>query len=238
MVLELPVARIPSRALSFALDTAVVAVALTVVLAGVAVLAPVLSDSAVAAVGLSAAVLVGLGYPVAMETLNRGRTLGRLAVGLRVVRDDGGAVTFGQALVRGVAGLVDFVVTTGAGALLSALFSDRDKRIGDRLAGTFVVRERAPRRPRAAAVVATTPAVAGWSARADVVGLDDVLAGRVRAYLDRRPTLTAEADARIGAQLADLVARRVTPPPPGTPPADYLAAVLAGRAAREQRFRT
>ena len=49
--------------------------------------------------------LVFLGYPVAMETLTRGRTLGKMALGLRVVRDDGGPITFRQALVRGLVGL-------------------------------------------------------------------------------------------------------------------------------------
>ena len=54
-----------------------------------------------------AVVLVVVGYPVALETLLRGRTLGKLALGLRVVRDDGGPVGFRQALVRGLAGVIE-----------------------------------------------------------------------------------------------------------------------------------
>lgn len=226
VVLELPVARLPTRALSFLVDSAVTGALFAA--AALALGRVELSDAAAAAAFLTLVVVVFLGYPVAFDTFNRGRTPGRLALGLRAVRDDGGTIGFGQALVRGMGGTIDFVVTGGAGAVLSALFSTRDKRLGDRLAGTFVVRERAPRRPQADPVVVPS-ALSGWTGRSDLVGLDDDLAGRVRVYLDRRAMLTPDADARIGAQLAELVAARVTPPPPGTSAADYLAAVLAGR---------
>ncbi len=228
VVLDLPVARVPTRMLAYLIDITVeVAVAAALGLTAVFLGVGDLSASAVGAVVIAGAAVVFLGYPVAFDTLNRGRTLGKMALGLRTVRDDGGAVSFGQALVRGIAGLVDFPATAWSGGLVSAVLSDRDKRIGDRLAGTFVVRERAPRRPRRDPV-APPASLTPWTARSDLVGLDDALASRVRSYLDRRPKLSPEADERLGRQLADAVAARVTPPPPGTPPADYLAAVLAG----------
>lgn len=229
VVLELPVARIPTRALSLAVDLAVMAALALLGAFAYAAVDPALSDSAQRALLIVGLVVVSVGYPVAMETLNRGRTLGRMAVGQRVVRDDGGAITFGQALVRAMAGSVDFVVTSGAGALISALLSDRDKRLGDRLAGTFVVRERAPRRSTPGTAVAASPAARGWAQRSDLVNLDDALAARVRIYLERRAAMSPQARARVGAQLAALVARRVDPAPPGMGPEDYLAAVLAGR---------
>ncbi|HET6212638.1 MAG TPA: RDD family protein, partial [Micromonosporaceae bacterium] len=49
-------------------------------------------------------VLVLIGYPAAMETLTRGRTVGKLALGLRVVRDDGGPIRFRQAITRALVG--------------------------------------------------------------------------------------------------------------------------------------
>ncbi len=231
VVLELPVARLPTRMLSYGIDLVVMSALFTALslLATLLLVAAQAPDSAGAAASI--AVLVGcfLGYPVAFDSLNRGRTLGKLAMGLRTVRDDGGAIGFGQALVRGIAGIVDFL-PLGAGALVSAVFSARDKRIGDRLAGTFVIRERAPRRPRAVATTLTAPPqLTGWARRSDLVGLDEQLASRVSSYLDRRPQLSPEADERIGRQLAASVATQVSPPPPGTPPADYLTAVLAGR---------
>ena len=42
-----------------------------------------------------------VGYPVAMEALWNGRTLGKAAIGLRVVTVEGGPVRFRQAAIRG-----------------------------------------------------------------------------------------------------------------------------------------
>ena len=38
-------------------------------------------------------IVVFLVYPTTLETLTRGKSFGKLALGLRVVRDDGGTVT-------------------------------------------------------------------------------------------------------------------------------------------------
>ena len=230
VVLDLPVARLPTRMLSYGIDLAVTAAVAVALALGAVLVFDGVSGSTGAALAIIGVVAVFLGYPVAFDTLNRGRTLGKMALGLRTVRDDGGAITFGQALVRGVAGLVDFPLTSWVGALVSAALSGQDKRLGDRLAGTFVIRERAPGSSRRYRSDPQAPvALDSWAARSDLVGLDDVLASRVRSYLDRRRQLSPEADDRLGHQLAAAVAARVTPPPPGTPPADYLAAVLAGR---------
>ena len=62
---------------------------------------------------LSAAVLIIftivtiVGYPIAFETATRGRSLGKMALGLRVVSDDGGPERFRQALFRALAGVIE-----------------------------------------------------------------------------------------------------------------------------------
>ena len=57
-------------------------------------------DSALsAAVLLIFTVLVIVGYPVVFETATRGRSVGKIAMGLRVVSDDGGPERFRQAAV-------------------------------------------------------------------------------------------------------------------------------------------
>ena len=90
-------------------------------------------------------VLVIVGYPVAFETFTRGRSLGKLALGLRVVRDDGGAARFRQALVRGLFEVVEIWMLAGVPAIVCSLLNSRGKRIGDLAAGTVVVRERTPK---------------------------------------------------------------------------------------------
>jgi len=107
VALDLRIAQLPSRLTAAVLDLLLMVAAYGGLTA--AVLYAGLSDAdpaLTAAVSLSLLVLVFLGYPVAMETLTRGRTLGKMALGLRVVRDDGGPIAFRQALVRGLVGLV------------------------------------------------------------------------------------------------------------------------------------
>ena len=45
-----------------------------------------------------------LGYPVLSEWLSHGKTIGKLIMGLRAVRDDGGPLSFRQAFIRGLTG--------------------------------------------------------------------------------------------------------------------------------------
>ncbi|MEU0516091.1 RDD family protein, partial [Amycolatopsis sp. NPDC006125] len=108
VVLELPIAQVASRAAAFAIDVAVQAGALLLFMLALTV-SGVTDEALLAALALSFFVLVRVGYSVLFETLGRGITLGKMAMGLRVVRDDGGPVRFRQALTRALAGaIVDF----------------------------------------------------------------------------------------------------------------------------------
>src|SRR6266511_2822236 len=108
--LEVRVARIGSRVLALLLDI-LVQVGLVMTLFFVAMLAISLTIAPAADPALLQAVLIGclavalVGYPTVCETLLNGRTLGKLALGLRVVRDDGGPIRFRHALVRSLVGV-------------------------------------------------------------------------------------------------------------------------------------
>jgi uncharacterized RDD family membrane protein YckC len=238
VVIDVPCARFPSRAVALAIDL-VVQLVLLIVLSGVAVAAAAggaLNPAAVAALGLTVFVLTVVGYPATIETLSRGRSLGKLALGLRVVSDDGGPERFRQALMRALLAVLEIWLTAGFLALVSSLLSRNGKRLGDIWAGTFVISERMPR-PRGLATALPTmpPALAGWAATLQLSGLDDGTAETARQYLSRYYTLTPAARTEFGQRIAAAVAARVSPAaPPGTTPPDYLSAVLAERRAREQ----
>jgi uncharacterized RDD family membrane protein YckC len=89
------------------------------------------------------------GYFVMMEA-TLGATLGKLLLGLRVRTRDGGRVGWGASLVRNVLRPIDLAFLGLVGAVLIGLSPWR-QRLGDRVAGTVVVR-----RPAAQAV--TVPA--------------------------------------------------------------------------------
>jgi uncharacterized RDD family membrane protein YckC len=236
VVLDLRLARLASRGLAMALDVAVQAAALLIVLLLYYAALPGLDDALAAALGIVVGVAVLVGYPVLSETLSRGRTLGKLALGLRVVGEDGGPIRFRQALVRGLAGFfVDFWVLglAGAVAIFVSLASVKGKRVGDFLAGTVVVQERVP--VQDGGPVPMPPGLAGWAAGLDVSAVPDGLALAVRQYLNRYASLDVAARDALGARLAAEVGVHLGLPLPadGWEPT-YLAAVLAERRSREQ----
>lgn len=232
VALDLPPASLGSRMGSGLIDV-VVTVALliaTILIFGIAVLG---TDGALAHVAfIGTMITVFLIFPTTVETLTRGRSLGKLAFGLRTVRDDAGPISFQHAFVRSLVGFVEVYAFTGAPAFFSGLLSNKGKRLGDHAAGTYVVRERVRLRLEAPAVM---PAhLAPWARSADMAALPTGLALAVRQYLARSATLDHRTRHELGSQLASEVAAYVAPPPPpGTEPHHYLAAVIASRRERD-----
>src|SRR6185437_11697443 len=243
VVLDLTIARFPSRILAQLID---VAVQLPVIIFLYEVIgrkaAGHLNGASAAALIIAGLVLVVIAYHVTFETLSRGKTLGKLALGIRVVSDDGGPERFRQAFIRALsAAFIEIwlfpvnLVGMPVG-LITSMVSAKGKRLGDIFAGTFVIQERVPRRPDLAPMFTVIPApLLEWSAHLEVSRLSDQTAATVSSYLRRYNALRPAARAQIGAQLAATVAVHVSPPPPpGTPPEAYLAAVLTVRRQREQ----
>lgn len=233
VVLDARPASFVTRALGALIDVAAtLAVVLGLLLALALPATDVLDPELAPAVGIALVVLVTVVVPTTVETLSRGRSLGKLALGLRVVRDDGGPVRFRQAFVRALVGVGELWLTLGAVAMIASLSNDRGKRLGDLLAGTYAVRVRGGRSSQAPLVM--PPGLAGWAAHADMRRLPDGLALSARQLLARADRLHPASRARLGADLAGRVERYVAPgPPPGTHPEVFLAAVLAERRDRE-----
>ncbi|GAA2451207.1 RDD family protein [Streptomyces pulveraceus] len=235
VVLGLRPAKLPSRALALAIDLAVVGAVFVLVSIGLALATASLDDAAFAAVSVAAFLLVLVGGPIAVETLSHGRSLGKLACGLRVVRDDGGPIRFRHALVRGAMGVVEILMTFGVVACIASLVSARGRRLGDVFAGTLVVRERVPA-GRAAAVPPPPPWLVGRFAGLDLSAVPDSLWLAVRQYLTRMHQLDAQVGRSMAERLAGELAERTgVPVPAGVPAGAYLAAVVNERQARDAR---
>lgn len=234
--LELRAASVLTRGLAWALDAAV----LLVTGAGLGVLASAASTGADAAalqaLGIGGAVALLVVVPAVWEALTRGRSPGKAALGLRVVRDDGGPVRARHAALRALVGAAELWGTGGSLAVICSLAHPRGKRVGDLLAGTYVVAERsAPTSAQGSApVVEVSPPLRAWAASADVGTLPDDVAATARWVLRRGDTLTAAAGDELVAGLAARVRERVVPPPPaGTGHRELLAAVLRERHERD-----
>src|SRR5207244_1814355 len=83
------------------------------------------------------------GYFLLFEALNGGRTPGKRLMGIRVVMDTGHPLTFTAAAVRNLVRIVDMQpLFTYQVGLAFVLFHAQNKRLGDIVAGTVVVRDR------------------------------------------------------------------------------------------------
>ncbi|QUI32051.1 RDD family protein [Streptomyces alfalfae] len=233
VALELRPAKLPSRALALVIDLAVAWGVYLGVTIGIVASTASLDDAAAAAVAVASFLLILVGIPIAVETLSHGRSLGKLACGLRVVRDDGGPIRFRHALVRGAMGVVEILMTFGVVACIASLVSARGRRLGDVFAGTLVVRERVPA-GRAAFVPPPPPWLAGRFAGADLSAVPEELWLSIRQYLTRMGQLDPQVGLAVAGRLAgELAARTGASVPPDVPPAAYLAAVVHERQTRD-----
>jgi uncharacterized RDD family membrane protein YckC len=233
--LDLRPASFATRLLSYLIDGAVMLALSVGAIVGIVALASRtgLDDGFVQAALVLASVLAFLGYPVLTEVLMAGRSLGRLATGTRVVREDGGPVHARQSLLRVLMGMLEIWSTSGAIALVAALVDRRSRRLGDMLAGTMVVQERmrAPRPVRER----MPEELRAWAAGADVGRLPLPLLQDVRSFLPRAHALNPESRREIARDLLQRTMPSVTPaPPPGTDPETFLRAVLAERSRRDE----
>ncbi len=81
-------------------------------------------------------------YYLLFETFWDGKTPGKAAMKLKVVKLDGSKPGFGSYFVRWIMRIVDVSLTTGGIAVVSILMSERGQRLGDIAAGTTVISER------------------------------------------------------------------------------------------------
>lgn len=145
------------------------------------------------------------GYFVAFEGLWGGRTPGKRAQRLRVVRVDGQPVGWTNVVVRNLLRVVDVLPGNYAVGAMFVLLGRRSQRLGDLAAGTLVVRERKAEAP---APLQLTPA--GTSSRGlDAAGLGEREYALLRSFLERRATLDPTARRDLAAQVAATIRPRV-----------------------------
>ncbi len=142
------------------------------------------------------------GWFIIFEAWWSGRTPGKRALGLRVVRDGGFPIDVGAAIIRNLVRVGELLLGFYAISALSALISKENKRLGDFAAGTLVVRDRADAVPDLDAYLARP-------VRSDI-GLsaeDRLLAER---FLARRATLDHTARVRLAMRIADRIRPTLT----------------------------
>jgi len=205
---------------------------IVLVLFGIAYVATALdlSEGLIAALAITMLVLAIVVAPLVVEVLSHGKSLGKLAVGARIVRDDGGAIGFRHAFIRALTGVLEIFMTFGGIAIVVALFSSRSKRLGDLLAGTYSQYERVSKTERP--VYGVPVQLQEWALTADVARMPDRLSRRIASFLAQAGKLTPQTRLRVGNELAAEAAAFVSPLP-SVEAELFLAAIAAVRRDRE-----
>lgn len=148
---EFELAGIGSRAVAWLLDVMVMGVLTTagIVFAG---LFGVFAGGLAAALYFVIAFAVQWGYGAFCEFRFNGQTVGKRAVGIRVLQAGGTRISWSQAVVRNLVRVVDVLPALYLTGATSALIDRQGRRLGDVAAGTVVVRQR--RSPQPSAVMA------------------------------------------------------------------------------------
>lgn len=231
--LDIPAATLPARFGGALIDAVVLFVAITAGGTLFVSLGGELDPAGAQALNLFLAITMMVVLPTTVETLSRGRSLGKLATGLRVVRDDAGPISMRHALTRALAAPFELYLTFGVPAMIASAANRKGKRFGDLAAGTYVVRVR--NKASDPTPVQTPQHLQEWARSADVAALPTSLAVAVRTLTIGSPSMSQQQREELLITLANDVQHYVAPPPPaGTTPRDFLWAVQAERRRRDE----
>lgn len=240
VVFRFRLAGLASRLAAAAIDYLLVAFLIGVIAGGLGILAVVsglvlpgvgtFASAGVLAALLLSIFLVLFGYFSFFEVLWNGQTPGKRALGLRVVKDLGQGLTFADSLVRNLVRIADILPGFYGVAALSVLLSERNKRLGDHVAGTMVVAVEKARAP--------VPFEESWE-RHNSLREDAQLAARIRqeitpeetelvrdVWLRRTRLPPARRGALVARVAAHLRSRLALPEMPEVPDEQLLRDVL------------
>lgn len=253
--LDLSLAGLGSRFMAQLLDllikgVVILLIGLTLAVAGLAGVA----------IFLPAFMLVMYAYDVVFETFANGRTPGKMAVRLRVVRVGGEPIDFMSSAIRNVLRLIDGIPLSYIPGVISILATQRNQRLGDLAAGTIVIHEdpvatpaprpgmagppgpmpppglppSGPLPPPPGAWGGGPPAASRWAPgpRWDVSQVSNEEVAAVRSFLERRWQLDYAPRMQLALQLADALWPKVAGATPGLPPEQFLEQLALQKAQR------
>ncbi len=179
-------------------------VVVAVVLLGIGAISAFHLSGTWAAAGMIIALFcVFWGYFTFFEIFWKGQSPGKKLLKIRVIKNNGRSITFYESLARNLVRLVDSMPTAYGIGLLAMFIDSKNRRLGDLVAGTLVVHERAQQEPN---ITFENFAVAEASiGNFDVSRLtaEDLL--MIERFLARRLDIDYSARLATGEKLASLI---------------------------------
>lgn len=227
--LEFAIAGIGSRFLAIAIDTLIqIAVTIVVVLSGMLLFFVLLRDHEpstlwIAAIMILCFFVLFYGYFAIFEAIWNGQTPGKRSVGIRVIKNSGRPITPAESVARNMLRIVDQMPTLYATGIVSMLLSKQNRRLGDFVAGTIVVRESSLELARP--VWQETPVAARFRYGSERLTAEEF--ALVEAFLRRRNELEPYVRYQMASQIAARIQPKLTVPPGETPSPEKLLEAIA-----------
>ena len=156
------------------------------------------------------------GYYMVFEVTSNGQTLGKRALGVRVIKDGGYPIGFADSAIRNLVRVVDFLPFFYGAGLLTMLINGNWQRLGDLAAGTLVVKTaRTDLKPTGASTNTRVPVINipreefnydGWI-RLELV--TEMEFGVIREYLSRRGTLPKFRRSELARTIASPIIKKM-----------------------------
>lgn len=181
------------------------------------------------------------GYYTLFEALWKGQTPGKRWAQLRVIKDSGRQITLFESMSRNLIRVVDYLPGMYVVGIISILMSKENKRLGDLLAGTIVVRQESTAvaeagyssRTFTATLVPPPPMVVEHGIEFDpqaiaLLSTEDLI--MIEAFTARIPEIDADTTERIARQMLVSLCGKMRVEVPGTPSSrrclDFIAHAL------------
>ncbi len=241
VTITLPLAGVGTRLLAALLDALIILAVLFVSLIALLLLSSLIAlqpNSFAAGSVIGAFALLFLfgfvfAYYAVLELLWDGQTVGKRALKLRVLRDNGAPVDPAAVLARTVVRLVDFLPFGYLVGFISMIVDGRARRLGDIVGGTIVVREwdSAPTLREiaiGAQPAAWGPPAPGQEAPVHLLTVDELAAAR--EFLRRAGTFPPQERAALAWRVATTLAIRIGYPDPLAHPEWFLIWIVRSAA--------
>jgi uncharacterized RDD family membrane protein YckC len=212
IALEYHLAGIGSRFLALAFDTLLQFIVYFVLFLLLAFLLPDLGKYwATAGIWtMAAAVLFSFviywGYFAIFEALWNGQTPGKRHAGIRVIKESGRAITPFEAIGRNLVRIIDQIPGMYAIGVITMFLNEKNKRLGDFVAGTVVVHEQP--QDEVAPIWSVQPARGSLAAH-QLAQLGPPELELIETFLHRRIDLAPEVRAATAQRIADHIAGKL-----------------------------
>ncbi len=237
--IEFPLAGIGSRFLALAIDL-LLRFAFILVLVGIGgILGLIGMIKAAGTQWVVAALIVAyffmdVGYFAFFESVWNGQTPGKRWTHLRVIKDSGRPIGVPDAILRNLMRTVDYLPSLYAAGVVSILISRQNKRLGDLVAGTVVVREN-PLQGLASVWESSSSVPATAIGHFPPLSVEELQL--IETFLERRGSLDSDVRRAMARQIADRIAESRSIPAESRADSEKFLEALAGQHRQSARFR-